>query len=84
MKKKTIVDLFEESCARYAQNVFLWERDTEFRPTTYAETKNEVYRFGAGLLAMGLKKDEKVALLSEGRNKWMIGELGILDRKSVV
>jgi len=78
MKKKTIVDLFEESCARYAQNVFLWERDTEFRPTTYAETKNEVYRFGAGLLAMGLKKDDKVALLSEGRNKWMIGELGIL------
>lgn len=78
MKKKTIVDLFEESCARYAQNVFLLERDTEFRPTTYAETRKEVYRFGAGLLAMGLKKDEKVALLSEGRNKWMIGELGIL------
>ncbi|HOD25848.1 MAG: AMP-binding protein [Bacteroidales bacterium] len=78
MKKKTIVDLFEESCAKYAQNVFLWERDTEFRPTTFAETQKEVYRFGAGLLAMGLKKDEKVALLSEGRNKWMIGELGIL------
>lgn len=79
MKKKTLIDLFEESCAKYAQNTFLWERDDKaFRPTSFEETKKQVYRFGAGLLALGLGKNDKVALLSEGCNKWMFGELGIL------
>lgn len=59
--------------------LFLWEKRTDkFEPTTYAETREEVYRVGAGLMALGLKKDDKVSLLSEGRNAWIMGELGIL------
>jgi len=59
--------------------LFLWEKRTDkFEPTTYAETREEVYRVGAGLMGLGLKKDDKVSLLSEGRNAWIMGELGIL------
>lgn len=50
----------------------------KFEPTTYAQTRDEVYRIGAGLMALGLNKGDKVSLLSEGRNAWIIGELGIL------
>ena len=32
----------------------------------------------AGLLQLGVKNGDKIALLSEGRNVWIIGELGIL------
>jgi len=78
MKKKTLIDLFNESVARYGQNPFLWERDTVFRPTTYDEVNVQVHRLGAGLLALGLIKGERIALLAEGSSTWMISELAIL------
>ncbi|MDR0413112.1 MAG: AMP-binding protein [Dysgonamonadaceae bacterium] len=76
---KTIIDLFESSVQQYAGNTFLWEKKTDrFEPVTYAETKKRVYRFAAGLIRLGVQAGDKIALLSEGRNDWVIGELGIL------
>jgi len=76
--KKTIVDLFENSVKTYANNTFLLEKKTKkFEPTTYKETQKLVYRLGAGLQELGVKKGETMALLSEGRNLWIIGELAM-------
>jgi long-chain acyl-CoA synthetase len=76
--ENTIIDLFEKSVEKYGVNTFLWEKKTVFEPITYNETKEQVYRFAAGLIQTGVRKGDKVALLSEGRNDWIIGELGIL------
>jgi long-chain acyl-CoA synthetase len=81
--KMTIVDLFSDCVARYASNPFLWERDTQFRSTSYVETQKFVYQLGGGLLKLGLNKGDKVALLSEGCNSWVIGELAILHAGGV-
>ena len=76
--KKTLVDLFEASVSKYPQNTFLLEKTgKEFEPTTYAQVKEQVYRLGAGLQALGVKKGDTMALLSEGRNMWVIGELAM-------
>ena len=78
--KKTLVDLFEESVRLYANNTFLLEKTDKkrgFEPTTYAQVKEQVYRLGAGLQALGVKKGDNMALLSEGRNLWVIGELAM-------
>jgi len=76
--KKTIIDLFESSVTRYPNNTFLLEKTgKEFTPTTYASVKEQVYRLGAGLQALGVKKGDNMALLSEGRNMWIIGELAM-------
>ena len=76
--KKTLVDLFEESVRLYPNNTFLLEKKgAKFEPTTYAEVKTLVYRLGAGLQALGVKKGDSMALLSEGRNAWIIGELAM-------
>jgi len=83
MKKKTIIDLFNECVTRYPSNTYLWERDTEFRPTTYLETQKLVHRLGGGLLNLGLNKGDRMALLSEGCNSWVIGELAILHAGGV-
>lgn len=83
MKKKTIIDLFNECVERYAENPFLWERDTAFRPTTYKQSKVLVHRLGGGLMDLGLKKGDRMALLSEGCNAWIIGELAILHAGGV-
>lgn len=76
--KKTIIDLFEASVKNYPNNTFLLEKTgKQFEPTTYTQVKEQVYRLGAGLQALGVKKGDNIALLSEGRNMWVIGELAM-------
>ena len=76
--KKTIIDLFESSVAKYGDKTFLLEkRHHEFQPTTYAETKEQALEVGAGLASLGIRPKDKVAILGEGNNAWIISELGL-------
>ena len=76
---RTIIDLFETSVAKFPNHVYLWEKQNgKFEGTTYQQTHDLVFRFGAGLMALGLQKGDRVGLISEGRNAWIISELGIL------
>ena len=76
--KRTLVDLFENSVKQYPDNPFLWEKTTnKFEPTTYTQVREQVYTLGAGLVALGGMKGDNMALLSEGRNAWIIGELAM-------
>ena len=76
---RTIIELFETSVEKYPANIYLWEKHNgKYEGTTYRQTHDFVYRFGAGLLALGLQKGDRVGLISEGRNAWIISELGIL------
>ncbi len=79
MEYKTIPQLFELSVNRFPDNVFLREkRKTSYEDTTYAEAYGEVRRTARGLISMGLEKGDRVALISEGRNDWVISELAVL------
>jgi long-chain acyl-CoA synthetase len=76
---KALTHLFEECVNKYSENVFMWEKKSDrYEPTTYTETREQVYRFAAGLISLGVQKGDRIALLSEGRNDWTISELGIL------
>ena len=76
--KKTLIDLFEASVNRYPSNMFLWEKTNgAFESTSYKEVREQVYNLGAGLQALGVRKGDTMALLSEGRNAWIIGELAM-------
>ena len=76
---KTINQLFETSVAKFSNNIYLWEKQNgKYEGTTYKQTYDFVYRFGAGLMTLGLQKGDRVGLISEGRNAWIISELGIL------
>ena len=78
-ERLTIIEFVEKYVDRFASNTFLWEKqDGKWVSTTFAQTRSEAYRIGAGLMALGVQKGEKVALLSEGRNMWVLGELGLL------
>ncbi|MDF9829669.1 AMP-binding protein [Parabacteroides sp. PF5-6] len=76
--KKTLVDLFESSVEQYPDHTFLLEKTKDkFEPTTYSQVRDQVYAFGLGLVALGVRKGDNMALLSEGRNAWIIGELAM-------
>ncbi len=82
--KPTIIDLLNQSVDKYANEPFLWEKlSTEFIPTTYLETKKQAHILASGLLSIGVEAGDKIALLSEGRNAWIIAELGILHAAAV-
>ena len=77
----TIIDFVEKYVAKYSENPFLWEKNldtNQWEPTTYAETLRQAKRIAAGLMALGVEKGDKISYLSEGRNMWLIGELGVL------
>jgi len=82
--KPTIIDLLNSSVDKYAHNPFLWEKSTsEFKSTSYLNTKIQSHLLAAGLLSIGVQAGDKVALLSEGRNAWIIGELGVLHAGAI-
>ncbi len=75
----TLIRFFEESVKKYADNPYLWEHDGQnYVSSTYSEIREQVRHFAAGLIQNGVKKGDHIALLSEGRNAWVISELGML------
>ena len=81
---KSIIQFFEESVEKFRDNVYLWEKPADkYEGTTYGETKKQVYEFAAGLISIGIRKGDRLSLLSEGRNNWVVGELGILHTGAV-
>ena len=77
--KRTIIDLFEGSVAKYGNKDFLLEKHNgKFEPTSYSETKRIALRVGAGLAALGIERGDRVSILAEGCNNWIISELGLL------
>ena len=76
---KAITTFFEESVQKFADNIYLWEkRNGEYVGETYKEVKERVYQFSAGLISLGIKKGDRIALIAEGRNDWVVSEIGML------
>ncbi|MCF0167163.1 MAG: AMP-binding protein [Bacteroidales bacterium] len=75
----TIIDFVEKYTREFAELTFLREKPADkWTETSFEQTRIEAHRIGAGLVAMGVNKGDRISLLSEGRNLWVLGELGIL------
>lgn len=78
-ERPTIIDFVEKYTALYKEDTFLREKvNGQWTETSFIKTRNEGKILAAGFMALGLRKGEKVSLISEGRNLWVITELGIL------
>jgi long-chain acyl-CoA synthetase len=76
---KTIPQLFEESIEKFGNNVMMLEKKGDrYKSSTYKDIREQVHRFAAGLVSIGIKKGDRIGLIAEGRNEWVIAELGIL------
>ncbi|WP_321281172.1 AMP-binding protein [Marinifilum fragile] len=75
----TIIQLFEESVKKYGSNPYLWEHTgKKYESLSYKELHKQVKLLAYGLYASGIDKGDRIGLLSEGRNAWVLSELGIL------
>ncbi|MBR6886116.1 MAG: AMP-binding protein [Bacteroidales bacterium] len=78
-ERTTIIDFVEHYSSVFPDHTYIREKvDGKWKEITQKQTREEAYRIGAGLMSLGLKKGDKIALLSESRAMWVVAELGAL------
>lgn len=76
---ETLCQLFLHAVGNYRKDAALmYKKDDHYRPVSSEEFERRVKLFSLGLCALGIQKDDKVALLSENRPEWAIADFGIL------
>ena len=81
---QSIPQFFEHYAAQHADRPYIWEKQNgTYFSTSYAGFREQVHIFAAGLKEVGIQQEERVALLSEGRNDWIMSELGVLYNGAV-
>ena len=70
----------QEAVDNFGERPFLYEsrKGVEYTHLTYSEVQERAMHFAAGLIEMGVAAGDRVALISEGKNNWIIAELGVL------
>jgi len=70
---ETIGACFDRIAARFAANDALIVREQKLR-LSYAELKERVDIFAAGLVALGLEPGERIGIWSPNRVEWVVGQ----------
>lgn len=82
---KTIPELFFETAKKFSKReALLVKKDGVYSPITYKELSEKVKNFAAALKQLKIKKDDKVAILSENRPEWVISDLGAMSIGAIV
>jgi len=84
MKPNNLVDMVFRTVQRYADKTALaWKSEAHYRRLTYGEFWQAIRRTASGLAALGVGKDDKVAILSENHPKWPVADLAIMSLGAV-
>jgi long-chain acyl-CoA synthetase len=72
-----LVDIFEQSAAKYANNQFIGEKDGSgvYQWVTYRQIADRVDNLRAGLSAIGIQAGDTVGIIANNRKEWLIGEI---------
>ena len=72
-----LVDIFENSVSKYANNQFIGEKDSSgvYQWVTYAQIGERVNNLRAGLAAIGVQAGDTVGIIANNRKEWLIGEI---------
>lgn len=82
--KRTVISLLKDAVNSTPDYDFLGEKtDKGWETITFKQTDELSDLLALGLMAKGYKKDDKIAILSEGRTKWVVGEFGILKIRAI-
>jgi long-chain acyl-CoA synthetase len=77
--KRTVVNMLGEAVKQYGESPYVLEKgDNQWLSKSYVDIWNESDYFAAEMLNLGLQKNDKIAVLAEGRMDWVMTEYGIL------
>ncbi len=73
------IKILRDSIKKFGNNLFLFDKtNSGWQGTGLEDLDRQSDYIAAALLNLGLKRGDKVALLSEGRTDWVISEFGIV------
>jgi long-chain acyl-CoA synthetase len=79
---KTIPELFiilTEECVKIAEHPLMKQKiNNEWRSISYTQFGEETETFALGLSTLGVKRGDKVAIISENRPEWVYSDMAIL------
>ena len=70
--------LLEQVSANPSKEAFRYLEGERWVSLTWSETKNRVDQLAAGLLALGVGREERVAISSNTRIEWILADLAIM------
>ncbi len=70
--------LLEQVAANPTKEAFRYLEGERWVSLTWAETKDKVYQLAAGLLALGIGREERVAIASNTRIEWILADLAVM------
>ena len=81
----TLISMFEQSIQQYGSKPALAHKPKggTYQDISYAKLGESVDAFSKGLNALGVQKDDRVAILSENRPEWAITDFGSLKAGAV-
>jgi len=83
--KETITESFLEISHKFPRKTAtLHKENGVYFPTSFRELEESVREFAGELQTLGVKKGDRVAILSENRPEWVISDLGIMLSGGIV
>ena len=82
----TIPEMFQNLTARFASEtrpVLMHKVDGKYIGITYTELRRRVEAFAFGLASLGLRRGDRVAIISENRPEWVVSYLAIITTDAV-
>ena len=79
MDKRTVFEMLNRASVKYANKPYLSQKDDNgWVRTSFSEAKEKAMQLASALIELGVKYEDKLAILSEAKNDWIISELAML------
>ena len=78
-RARSVAQLFVDRVAKSPDaEAFRFPREDGWESVTWAQTDERVRRIAAGLIALGIESEQRVALASSTRYEWVIADLAVM------
>ncbi len=79
MDKRTVFKMLNSASSRYANKPYLSQKGNNgWVRVSFSEAKTKSIELASAFMELGVKYEDKIAILSEAKNDWIISELAML------
>ncbi len=80
-QSSAITEMFDDLTARFLHDhrpVLMYKSEGKYKKISYAVLRKTVDDFALGLAALGVRRGDTVAIISENRPEWVVADMGMM------